>query len=295
MFVFASLAILYPVWPFLVAAYRALRHGILNMAVLVILSVGTGYLFSVGATFFYEGQQFYEASAVLLVFILLGHWLEMRARAGASAAIRTLLDMAPPMATVMRNGQESEVPTAEVMVGDIVVLRPGNKIPVDGEVTDGESTIDESMLTGESMPVTKTVGNAVIGATINKSGTLRYRATKVGADTALAGAEFESAGPTLGRSCIAGSGFGGNSDWDSHLYCMVLVVGAVAPVRADADDHRLRDCLPRRAWPGDTDGRHGRNRPWRAARNSLQERRGVGGVDPAWHHCLRQDRYAHHG
>ena len=186
MFVFASLAILYPVWPFLVAAYRALRHGILNMAVLVILSVGTGYLFSVGATFFYRGQQFYEASAVLLVFILLGHWLEMRARAGASAAIRTLLDMAPPMATVLRNGKESEVPTAEVLVGDIVILRPGNKIPVDGEVTDGQSTIDESMLTGESMPVTKVVGDAVIGATINKSGALRYRATKVGADTALA-------------------------------------------------------------------------------------------------------------
>ena len=186
MFGFASAAILYPVWPFLVAALRALRNGVLNMAVLVVLSVGTGYLFSVGATFFFEGQQFYEASAVLLVFILLGHWLEMRARAGASAAIRTLLDLAPPKAVVLRNGKEVEVPTADVMAGDVVVLRPGNKIPVDGDVIEGESTIDESMLTGESMPVTKRVGDSVIGATINKSGTLRYRATKVGADTALA-------------------------------------------------------------------------------------------------------------
>lgn len=186
MFAFASAAILYPVWPFLMAAWRALRNGVLNMAVLVVLSVGTGYLFSVGATFLFEGQQFYEASAILLVFILLGHWLEMRARAGASAAIRALLNLAPPKAVVLRDGKEAEVPTADVMAGDIVILRPGNKIPVDGEVIEGESTVDESMLTGESMPVAKRVGDAVIGATINKIGTLRYRATKVGADTALA-------------------------------------------------------------------------------------------------------------
>ena len=186
MFILASGAILYPVWPFLVAAWRALRNGVLNMAVLVVLSVGTGYLFSVGATFFFEGEQFYEAAAVLLVFILLGHWLEMRARAGASAAIRALLDLAPPKATVLREGKEFEVATSEVVLGDIVILRPGNKLPVDGEVIEGESTIDESMLTGESLPVTKKVGDQVIGATINKSGTLRYRSTKVGADTALA-------------------------------------------------------------------------------------------------------------
>jgi Cu2+-exporting ATPase len=186
MFILATAAILYPVWPFLVAAWRALRNGILNMAVLVVLSVGTGYLFSVGSTFFFDGQQFYEASAVLLVFILLGHWLEMRARAGASAAIRALLDLAPPKATVLRDGREIEIPTADVIVGDVVILRPGSKIPVDGVVIEGGSAIDESMLTGESMPVTKTVGNTVIGATINKSGTLRYRATKIGADTALA-------------------------------------------------------------------------------------------------------------
>lgn len=186
MFILASAAILYPVWPFLVAAWRALRNGVLNMAVLVVLSVGTGYLFSVGATFFFEGEQFYEAAAVLLVFILLGHWLEMRARAGASAAIRALLDLAPPKATVLRDGKEFEVATSEVVLGDIVILRPGNKLPVDGEVIEGESTIDESMLTGESLPVTKKIGDQVIGATINKSGTLRYRSTKVGADTALA-------------------------------------------------------------------------------------------------------------
>ena len=186
LFFLASAAIIYPVWPFIVGAVRALRNGILNMAVLVLLSVGTGYLFSVGATFFFKGEQFYEASAVLLVFILLGHWLEMRARAGASEAIRALLDLAPPMATVLRDGREVEIPTARVLVGDTVVIRPGNKIPVDGTVMEGSSLVDESMLTGESMPVGKKSGDAVIGATINKSGTFRYTATKVGADTALA-------------------------------------------------------------------------------------------------------------
>lgn len=186
LFGLASAAILYPAWPFAVAAWRALRNGVLNMAVLVVLSVGTGYLFSVGSTFFFPGVQFYEAVAILLVFILLGHWLEMRARAGASAAIRALLDLAPPMAVVLREGVEHEIPTADVLEGDILIIRPGNKIPVDGEVVEGSSQVDESMLTGESMPVDKTEGDEVIGATINKSGSFRYRATKVGADTALA-------------------------------------------------------------------------------------------------------------
>jgi Cu2+-exporting ATPase len=186
LFVLASGAILYPTWPFAVAAVRALRNGIANMAVLVMLSVGTGYLFSIGSTFLYGGPQFYEAASVLLVFILLGHWLEMRARAGATDAIRGLLELAPPMATVSRDGQEIEVPTAEVQVGDLIVVRPGGKIPVDGEVLEGTSQVDESMLTGESMPVKKTPGSTVIGATLNKSGAFRYKATKVGADTALA-------------------------------------------------------------------------------------------------------------
>src|SRR6266542_3669628 len=186
LFVVATAAIAYPGWPFFVAAWRAARNGVLNMATLVVLSVGTGYLFSVAATFFFEGDVFYEAAAVLLVFILLGHWLEMRARAGASDAIRALMDLAPPKAVVLRDGREVEVATADVRVGDTIIIRPGNKIPVDGEVLDGSSQVDESMLTGESMPVKKVPGDKVIGATINKSGSFRYRATKVGADTALA-------------------------------------------------------------------------------------------------------------
>src|SRR3546814_6308165 len=149
LFFLGSIAIVYPSWPFFVAAWRALRNGVLNMAVLVVLSVGTGYVFSVGSTFFFPGVQFYEAVAVLLVFILLGHWLEMRARVGASAAIRALLDLAPPMATVRRDGREIGVPTSEVQCGGTVVIRPGNKIPVDGEVVVGESLVEDTMLTDE--------------------------------------------------------------------------------------------------------------------------------------------------
>ncbi len=187
LFLFASAAIVYPSWPFFVSAWRAVLKGTLGMAALIVLSVGTGYIFSVGSTFFFEGGgQFFEAVAVLLVFILLGHWLEMRARAGASSAITALMDLTPTKANVIRNGAEVEVPTAEVLAGEIVVIRPGNKIPVDGTVESGESLVDESMLTGESMPVQKGPGATVVGASINKSGSFRYQATKVGADSALA-------------------------------------------------------------------------------------------------------------
>jgi Cu2+-exporting ATPase len=186
LFGLASAAVLYPSWPFFVSAWRALLKGKLTMATLIVLSVGTGYLFSVGATFFFKSEQFFEAVSVLLVFILLGHWLEMRARAGASSAIKALMNLAPAKAFVLRKGAEVEVATADVVVGDIVVIRPGNKIPVDGTVESGDSLVDESMLTGESMPVQKGPGAKVAGATINTSGTFRYKATKVGADTALA-------------------------------------------------------------------------------------------------------------
>jgi P-type Cu2+ transporter len=187
LFFFASAAILYPSWPFFVSAWRALRKGTLGMAALIALSVGTGYLFSVATTFVFKGEgQFFEAVAVLLVFILLGHWLEMRARSGASSAIKALMNLTPSTANVIREGVEVEVPTAEVLAGEIVVIRPGNKIPVDGTIETGESLVDESMLTGESMPVNKGPGAPVVGASMNKSGSFRYKATKVGADSALA-------------------------------------------------------------------------------------------------------------
>ncbi|WP_084965955.1 heavy metal translocating P-type ATPase [Thermoactinospora rubra] len=178
--------IFYSSWIFFDGAARALRARTLDMMVLVAVAIGAGWLYSVVITLTGGGEVFYEAATVLAAFVLLGHWLEMRARGGANDAIRTLLDLAPPKALVIRGGEPVEVPTAEVVAGDLLLVRPGAKIAVDGVVEDGQSEVDESMVTGESLPVHKTVGAAVIGATINTNGTLRVRATKVGADTALA-------------------------------------------------------------------------------------------------------------
>jgi Cu2+-exporting ATPase len=186
MFLLSTPAVFWGGQMFFVGAYRAVRNRILDMSVLVALSVGAGYLFSLATTFFIKGETFYEAVVMLLVFILFGHWMEMRARAGASNAMRALLDLAPPQATVIRDGHPIEMPTSEVRVDDVVLIRPGDKIPVDGVVIEGESKVDESMITGESVPGDKRPGDAVTGATINKMGTFRFRATKVGSDTALA-------------------------------------------------------------------------------------------------------------
>ena len=178
--------VFYAAWIFFDGAYRALRARTLDMMVLVAVAVGTGWLYSLGVTLTGGGDVFYEAATVLATFVLLGHWFEMRARGGANDAVRTLLELAPPKAVVLRDGVESEIPTAEVRVGDLLLVRPGAKIPVDAVVEDGESEVDESMVTGESLPVSKAPGAAIIGASINVSGTLRARATKVGEDTALA-------------------------------------------------------------------------------------------------------------
>jgi P-type Cu2+ transporter len=178
--------IFYSCWIFFDWAVRALRARTLDMMVLVAVAVGAGWLYSLSVTLSGGGEVFYEAATVLAAFVLLGHWFEMRARGGANDAIRALLDLAPPRALVLRGGEPVEVPTAEVVVGDLLLIRPGAKVAVDGVVTDGDSEVDESTVTGESLPVHKQPGDQVIGATINKNGTLRVRATKVGADTALA-------------------------------------------------------------------------------------------------------------
>jgi P-type Cu2+ transporter len=171
---------------FFVGAFRALLARTLDMMVLVAVAVGAGWLYSVVITLTGGGDVFYEATTVLAAFVLLGHWFEMRARGGANDAIRALLDLAPPTAVVLRDGEPVEVATSDVVVGDLLLVRPGSRIAVDGVVEDGDSEVDESTVTGESLPVHKEPGATVIGATINKNGTVRVRATKVGADTALA-------------------------------------------------------------------------------------------------------------
>lgn len=178
--------VFYSAWIFFDGAARALRARTLDMMVLVATAVGAGWIYSVVVTFTGGGEVFYEAVTILTAFVLLGHWFEMRARGGANEAIRTLLDLAPPMAEVIRDGEPIQVPTAEVVVGDLLLIRPGSKVPVDAEVMEGESELDESMVTGESLPVSKHPGSLLIGATINRNGTLRARASAVGSDTALA-------------------------------------------------------------------------------------------------------------
>ena len=171
---------------FFKGAWVALRARTLDMMVLVAVAIGVGWVYSIAATFFIQGDVFYEAAAMLASFVLLGHWFEMRARGGANEAIRTLLDLAPPKAVVLRDGEPVEVATAEVAVGEMLLIRLGAKVPVDAVIVEGESQVDESTVTGESLPVHKGPGDQLVGATINKHGALRARATAVGADTALA-------------------------------------------------------------------------------------------------------------
>ena len=181
-----SLPVLYAARDFFTGAVEALRQRTLDMNVLVAVAIGISWVYSVAVTAGLSGQVFYDAGAMLATFVLLGHWFEMRSRGSASDAIRTLLDLAPPKAFVLRDGEPAEVPTAQVAVGDALLIRPGAKVPVDAEVTQGDSEVDESTVTGESLPVHKGPGDKLVGATINKNGTLRARATAVGSDTALA-------------------------------------------------------------------------------------------------------------
>ena len=171
--------------PFYQAAWSALRHGSANMNTLIALGTGSAFLYSLGVTVAGGMHVYYEAAAVIVALILLGRMLEARARAKASGAIRGLMDLQPPTARRVVDGVESDVPVERVEAGDTLALRPGERIPVDGVVVDGESAVDESPLTGESLPVDKLPGAAVFAGTFNRSGSLRYRATQVGRGTVL--------------------------------------------------------------------------------------------------------------
>lgn len=170
---------------FPVGAYQALRKKTLNMMVLIAIGVLTAYIFSVFITFI-GGETFFDAAAMLVTFVLFGHWMEMKSRRGTSDALRALFDLVPPQAKVIRNGKELLLPTSEVIIGDLIILKPGDKVAVDGEIINGETSIDESLVTGESIPVLKKVGDRVIGGTINQTGSVTFKATKIGSDTALA-------------------------------------------------------------------------------------------------------------
>jgi P-type Cu+ transporter len=171
--------------PFYAAAWIALRHKSANMNTLISLGTGAAFLYSVWETARGGHMVYFEAAAVIVTLILLGRTLEARARGKASEAIRRLTDLQPPIARIVRDGIETETPVEQVRTGDVVVVRPGERVPVDGRVTGGESAVDEAMLTGESMPVDKHAGDPVFAGTINRSGAFQYEATKVGRGTVL--------------------------------------------------------------------------------------------------------------
>jgi Cu+-exporting ATPase len=179
---------------FYVRAWKGLRHGSTDMNTLISIGTGAAFLFSALATvtpetFIARGiapEVYYEAVIIIIAFILGGNALEARAKASTSAAVRKLIDLQPKTARVLRDGQETDLTVDAVRAGDLVVVRPGERLPVDGEVVDGTSTVDESMLTGEPLPVSKGTGDRVVGSTINRTGSFSYRATALGADSTLA-------------------------------------------------------------------------------------------------------------
>jgi Cu+-exporting ATPase len=174
-------------WHFYQGAYNSIRNRFADMNVLVALSASTAYVYSVYSTIFSTGgMAFYEASAVVITTITLGMLLEDLAVERTGETVKKLIALQPKTATIVRDGEEKEIPIDEVQVGDLIIVKPGERIPVDGTVTEGGSFIDESMVTGESIPVEKLVGNAVYSGTINKTGTLKFKAEKIGLETTLA-------------------------------------------------------------------------------------------------------------
>ncbi len=192
LFLLTSPVVFGPGWQFFINSWRGLKHGVADMNLLYATGIGAAYLIGVVNTFWPEAgfggskAVFFESAALLTSFIILGKWLEALTRGRTSEAIRHLMALQPKIARVIRNGKELELPADEVLADDLVIVRPGERIPVDGVVLEGYSAVDESMLTGESLPVEKKSGDQVIGGTMNKTGAFRFRATKVGKETALA-------------------------------------------------------------------------------------------------------------
>jgi len=186
LFILTTPVFFYSGWIFLYSTFKALQQKTLNMAVLIAVGITAAYAFSVMLTILGSSDSYYEAAALLITFVLFGHWMEMKSRRGTTDALQALFNLVPPQARLFRNGKEQIVSTSEVKVGDILILKPGDKVPVDGEIIEGETAIDESLVTGESLPVTKIIGDKVIGGSINQSGSVKFKATKVGSDTALA-------------------------------------------------------------------------------------------------------------
>ena len=283
--VFATPVVLWAGWPFFVRGAQSIASRNLNMFTLIALGTGVAWIYSVIATAApgvfppafrdHHGAVavYFEAAAVITVLVLLGQVLELRAREQTSGAIRALLDLAPKTAISVTEHGDEVVTLETIAVGDQLRVRPGDKVPVDGELIEGHSTLDESMVTGESMPVSKDVGTKVIGGTINRSGSFVMRAEKVGRDTMLSrivqsgggGAAFARAGAAPRRSGRGMVRPGGDPGRDSGLLRLGDVrPGAALRLRPGRRRHRADHRLPLRARPRHADVDHGRRRPRRA-------------------------------
>lgn len=186
LFLLTTPVFFYSGWIFLYSTYFALKNKTLNMAVLIAVGITAAYGFSILLTLIGSMDSYYEAAAMLITFVLFGHWMEMKSRRGTTNALQALFDLVPPQARVLKAGKEVLISTSEIQLGDIIILKPGDKVAVDGEILEGETAIDESLVTGESIPVAKNVGDQVIGGSINTAGSIQFQATKIGKDTALA-------------------------------------------------------------------------------------------------------------
>lgn len=182
----ASVVVLYGGLIFYKGSVRSLKMRTLDMNVLVSIAILAGYLYSVGSTFLFEAPDFYWEISTLATFILFGHWMEMKAARSAAGALKELVKLIPPTANLIKNEEIVEVPTSELKVDDILLIKPGEKVPIDGVVIEGETSVNEAMVTGESKPVAKKAGDEVIGGTINVEGAIRVRVAKTGEETAIA-------------------------------------------------------------------------------------------------------------
>ena len=290
-------------WPFHRAALKSARHGGATMDTLISLGTTAAYVWSLVALLALDDAEVYfEVTAVVTTLILLGRWLEARARRRSGAALRALLELGAKEARVLRDGTEVAIAPEELAVGDLFVVRPGEKLATDGVVVEGRSAVDQSMLTGEPVPVDVGPGDEVAGATVNASGRLVVRATRVGSDTALAqiarlvadaqagqGTHPAAGRPRLGRL---------RADRDRAL---AGDARGLAPPRRQRHGglhrrgRRPHHRVPVRAGPRDADGADGRHRPRRAARDRHQGPRGARGDEARLHHRPRQDRHRDRG
>ena len=299
-FILSTPVVLWAGWPFFQRGWRSILTRNLNMFTLIAIGTGTAYLYSLVVILFptlmpdsfrHHGRVdvYFEAAAVIITLVLLGQVLELRARRRTGSAIKELLSLAPPVARVVRNGEEREIPLEEVRKGDILRVRPGEKIPLDGKLVEGKSPVDESMITGEPVPVEKRKDDPVIGGTVNQTGSFLMVVEKTGEDTVLsqivkmvanaqrsrsADPESRRRGGGLFRAC-GGSNRHHHFPGVGDLAARAARIGLGDGQCRRRSDHRL----PLRPRPCHANVHHGRDWPWCERRNSHQRRRGFGNVE----------------